>query len=209
MARNGARRDDILEAAAEVFVERGFDAATTRDIGERAGVLSGSLYHHFETKEEMLFALVRDVYTGVLSSLEALDEMPGTCAERLRRLVEIHVEHLIGNLARTTLALHEFRSLTEEHRAVIAAAEDRYAAIVTELVEGGRADGSLRADADPKLARMVVLGAANWVYRWYRPGGDQAPAEIARSIASLAVDGLATQPRHRRESEGNVTSLHG
>lgn len=209
MARVGTRRDDILEAAAAVFVERGFDAATTREIGERAGVLSGSLYHHFETKEEMLFALVRDVYAGVLSSLESLSEAPGNGADRLRALIEIHVRHLVGNLARTTLALHEFRSLTEEHRAVIAAAEERYVRIVTDLIEEGRADGSIRADADQKLARMVVLGAANWVYRWYRPGGEHTTDEIATTIASLAVDGLASRPMHQRGSEGHVASVHG
>jgi AcrR family transcriptional regulator len=209
MARNGSRRDDILEAAAEVFVERGFDAATTREIGERAGVLSGSLYHHFATKEEMLFTLVRDVYTGILASLEQLRDAPGTGADRLRLLVEIHVRHLIANLARTTLSLHEFRSLTEEHRAVIADAEARYAGIVTELIEGGRRDGSLRTDTDPKLARMVVLGAANWVYRWYRPDGEHATDEIAAAIASLTVDGLAADRSRRRGSEGNVTAVHG
>jgi TetR/AcrR family transcriptional regulator, cholesterol catabolism regulator len=209
MARSGARRDDILEAAAEVFVERGYDAATTREIGERAGVLSGSLYHHFATKEEMLFALVRDVYSEILASLAEIGEAPGTCADRLRLLVEIHVRHLIANLARTTLALHEFRSLTEEHRAEIAAAEARYASIVTELIEGGRQDGSLRSDTDPKLARMAVLGASNWVYRWYRPEGGHTTDEIAGAIASLTVDGLTAEPAQPRGSERNVAAVHG
>jgi AcrR family transcriptional regulator len=206
-ARNGDRRADILEAAAAVFVEHGFDAATTREIGDRAGVLSGSLYHHFATKEEMLFALVRDVYTGVLASLETIGAAPGTAADRLRLLVTIHVRHLIGNLARTTLALHESRSLTEEHQAVIAEAEARYVAIVTGLIEEGEADGSIRGDTDPKLARMVVLGAANWVYRWYRPGGPHATDEIATTIASLTVDGLAAGAGERRGSGGHVAAV--
>ena len=209
VSRCAGRREDILEAAAHVFVERGFDAATTRDIGERAGLLSGSLYHHFATTEEMLFALVRDVYTGVLSSVESLDEARGTCADRLRLLVDIHVRHLIGNLARTTLSLHEFRSLTEEHRAVIAEAENRYVRIVADLIEGGRLDGSIRADIDPGLARLTLLGAANWVYRWYRPGGEHTPEEIAAGIASLTVDGLAVEGTQHPESGGHVASLHG
>lgn len=209
MGRIGSRRGGILEAAAEVFVERGFDAATTRDIGERAGILSGSLYHHFATKEEMLFVLVSEVYTEALSSLESLRDAPGTCADRLRLFVVIHVRHLIANLARTTLALHEVRSLTEEHRAAVAEAEERYVRIVTDLIEGGRADGSIRPDADPALARMVVLGAANWVYRWYRPGGEHTPEEIASGIASLAVDGLAVDVVEQRGSEEHVASVHG
>ena len=206
MARSATRRDDILEAAADIFVERGFDAATTREIGERAGVLSGSLYHHFETKEEMLFTLVQDVYSEILASHEELLDAPGSGAERLRLLVEAHVRHLIANLARTTLALHESRSLSEQHRNVIADAEARYLAVVAELIEQGREDGSLRADADPRLARLVVLGAANWVYRWYSETGDRTPDEIADAIASLAVDGL-TAPSHRREGEGNVAPV--
>jgi AcrR family transcriptional regulator len=188
------RRDEVLEAAAAVFVERGFDAATTRDIGERAGVLSGSLYHHFETKEEMLFELVRDVYDGVLATLDGLDPTSGTAADRLRLVLENHVRHLIANLARTTLFLHEFRSLTEEHRAIVQAAEERYVGVVTGLVEEGRADGSLRGDVDPRLARMVLLGAVNWVYRWYREGGSWPPEKIATDIASILLDGMSTRP---------------
>ena len=208
MPRSATRRDDILEAAADIFVERGFDAATTREIGERAGVLSGSLYHHFETKEEMLFTLVQDVYSEILASHEELLDAPGSGAERLRLLVEAHVRHLIANLTRTTLALHEFRSLSEEHRSVIAGAEERYVAIVAELIEEGRRDGSLRGDADPRLARLVVLGAANWVYRWYSADGDRSADEIAGAIASLAVDGLAAPP-HRRGSERDVAPVRG
>jgi AcrR family transcriptional regulator len=206
--RSATRREDILGAAADVFVARGFDAATTREIGERAGVLSGSLYHHFETKEEMLFILVRDVYSEILVSHEELLTAPGPAAERLRLLVEAHVQHLIANLARTTLALHEFRSLSDEHRTTIGEAEARYVAIVTELIDQGRADGSLRADADPRLARLVVLGAANWVYRWYSADGAQTADEIAAAVASLAVDGLAAPP-HRRGSEAHVAAVHG
>jgi AcrR family transcriptional regulator len=186
-----SRRDEVLEAAAAVFVERGFESATTRDIGERAGVLSGSLYHHFETKEDMLFELVRDVYDGILGFVDTLDPGQGSARDRLRSLIEHHVRHLIANLARTTLFLHEFRSLTAAHREVIAGAEERYVARVTELVEEGRRDGSLRDDLDPRLARMVVLGAANWVYRWYRPDGPWEAAEVATGVAAIVVDGLA------------------
>lgn len=184
------RREEVLEAAAAVFLERGFEAATTRDIGERAGVLSGSLYHHFETKEEMLFELVRDVYDGVLAAVEALPP-EGRAAHRLRLVLENHVRHLIANLARTTLFLHEVRSLTEEHRRAVEAAEERYVGVVTGLLEEGRADGSLRSDLDPLLARMALLGAANWVYRWYRPGGARSPEAIATEIARILLDGVS------------------
>jgi AcrR family transcriptional regulator len=186
----------VLEAAAAVFLERGFEAATTRDIGERAGVLSGSLYHHFETKEEMLFELVRDVYDGVLAFVDGL-EPTGTAADRLRRVLEHHVRHLIANLARTTLFLHDLRSLTPEHRAAIEAAEARYVDVITGLLAEGRADGSLRPDLDPLLTRMVLLGAVNWVYRWYRPGGALSAEAIATEIASLLLDGVSSRAPER------------
>lgn len=187
------RREEVLEAAAEVFVERGFEAATTRDIGDRAGVLSGSLYHHFETKEQMLFELVRDVYDEPLAFIDGLDAVGGTAADRLRAVIEHHVRHLTANLARTTLFLHEFRSLTEEHRAAVHAAEERYVGVVTGLVAEGREDGSIRRDVDPRLARMVLLGAVNWVYRWYREGGIWSRDELATQIADILLDGVSTR----------------
>ncbi len=186
------RREEVLEAAAAVFVERGFEAATTRDIGERAGVLSGSLYHHFETKEEMLYELVRDVYAGVLDFVDGLPD-GGTGAERLRLILEHHVVHLAANLSRTTLFLHEFRSLTAAHRAEIALAEERYVGVVTGLVATGIADGSLRPALDARLARMTVLGAVNWVYRWYRTDGEWSAETIATEIASILLDGLGNR----------------
>lgn len=77
---------------------------------------------------------------------------------------------------------------------VVADAEDRYVGFVTRLVEEGQRDGSIRADADPRLVRMVVLGAVNWVYRWYREGGawgTRPPGD--RNLLTLA--GRRVQPR--------------
>ena len=185
-----SRRAEILRAAAEVFVERGFDATTTRDIGERAGLLSGSLYHHFDTKEQMLHELVVDVYAPTAGYVARARAAGADGADRLVQLVRHHVVHLLGNRHQAVLFLHEARSLTAEHRAAIEAEEHRYVGAIDELVAEGRADGSLRVDVDPVIARLTVLGAANWVYRWFDGDGVWEVDEVATTIARLAVDGL-------------------
>lgn len=185
-----SRRAEILRAAAEVFVERGFDATTTRDIGERAGLLSGSLYHHFDTKEQMLHELVADVYTPTAGYVAEARAKGRDGADRLWRLVRRHVVHLLGSRHQAFLFLHESRSLSPEHREAIEAEERRYVAAIDELVAEGRDDGSLRTDVDPVLARLTALGAANWVYRWFDEAGDWDAEEVATTIATIAVDGL-------------------
>lgn len=184
------RRAEILRAAAEVFVERGFDATTTRDIGERAGLLSGSLYHHFDTKEQMLHELVADVYAPTAGHVAEAREEGRDGAERLGRLVRRHVVHLLGSRHQAFLFLHESRSLAPDHRDGIEAEERRYVAAIDDLVAEGRADGSLRTDVDPVLARLTVLGAANWVYRWFHEDGEWDVDEVATTIATITIDGL-------------------
>lgn len=192
-----SRRTEILEAAAEVFVERGFDATTTRDIGERAGLLSGSLYHHFDTKEQMLHELVHDVYTPTAGYMAEARERAEDAAATLFHLVRVHVGHLLRSRHQAFLFLHESRSLTPEHRATIKEEEERYVGAIDDLVAEGQAEGSLRDDIDPVLARLVVLGAANWVYRWFRDDGDWSPDHVAETIAKVTVDGLRTDAVQR------------
>lgn len=185
-----SRRAEILRAAAEVFVERGFDATTTRDIGERAGLLSGSLYHHFDTKEQMLHELVQDVYTPTAEYVARARSCPGGAADQLFDLVRSHVRHLLTSRHQAFLFLHESRSLTPEHRAAIGTEERRYVEAIDGFLLDGRSDGTLRADVDPVLARLTVLGAANWVYRWFREEGEWSPDQVADTIATITIDGL-------------------
>lgn len=174
------RRGDIVRAAARLFREKGFDATTVRDIAKAVGMRSGSPFYHFETKQDILLAVVEE---GLAAGLEATE---GVLAERLpprekfHALVRSHLEILLdeGNDFIPVL-LYDWRSLTRENRAKIVALKDRYDAVWQQVVRELKRAGLLHTDSP--LARLLVLGAINFMATWYRRDG------------ALGLDALADQ----------------
>jgi TetR/AcrR family transcriptional regulator, cholesterol catabolism regulator len=174
---------ELLQVAAKTFASKGYSATTLQGIADELGMLKGSLYYYIRTKEDLLFELVRAVL--VLAEERLSERVPddGPVIDRLEVLVREHVIFLIEHLTETTVYLHEADQLTEDRRAGLPV--HGFVARLEGLVAEGQADGTIRADVDPRMAALSILGSANWVYRWYRPGGDLAPEEIATEIARM------------------------
>ncbi|MDQ4116287.1 MAG: TetR/AcrR family transcriptional regulator [Actinomycetota bacterium] len=183
---------ELLEIAAAIFARKGYQSTTLQDIADEFGVLKGSLYHYIRSKDELLFEVIRSVYGAGLDNLRRLAEADDDPVERLRAVVRGHVLHLIDNLVETTVLLHEFEQLPPEHREAMPIRD--YQSVVAGLIADATADPRVKPDLDPQLAALAVLGAANWVYRWYRPGGGRTPEEIADGYADLLIDGMLVRP---------------
>lgn len=179
---------ELLDIAAGIFARKGYKSTTLQDIADEFGVLKGSLYHYIRSKDELLFEVIRSVYGTGLENLRVLAEADDDPVERLRAVVRGHVLYLIDNLVETTVLLHEFDQLLPEHREAMPIRD--YQAVVAGLISDAMADPRVKSDLDPQLVALAVLGAANWVYRWYRPGGSRTPQQIADSYADLLVDGM-------------------
>jgi AcrR family transcriptional regulator len=202
--RYSRRHAEVLNAAAQVFFEKGYEATSIADIGERCGLLKGSLYYYIRSKDELLYEVVKDVF-GRRRLMEELAE--GSTPERLLRFVEGHVLYLTQNITKTAVFLHDYRSLSPQRRKLAKQREQEYVAAVTQLIEEGQADGSFRREVDPKLATFAVLGAINWVYRWYRDGAAHTPEEIGQEFAEIIVRGLVVDPEAvpRRDTTTRAT----
>lgn len=185
------RREDIFNAAARIFNEKGYAATSIQDVADAVGILKGSLYYYIDSKEDLLFQIIQDVHRVSLEWLEALEASPDETLVKLRTFIEGHVANNARNLEKIGVFFHDFRSLSPERRAVIVAERDRYDGFLRDLVRRGQQEGVLRADADPKLTSMAVLGAMNWLYQWYQPGGGAEPEQVAREFANLILAGLA------------------
>jgi AcrR family transcriptional regulator len=174
------RRGDIVRAAARLFREKGFDATTVRDIATAVGMRSGSPFYHFETKQDILLAVVEE---GLAAGLEATE---GVLAEKLpprekfHALVRAHLEILLDEGHDfIPVLLYDWRSLSRENRAKIVALKDRYDAVWQQVVRELKRAGLLHTDSP--LARLLVLGAINFMATWYRRDG------------ALGLDALADQ----------------
>lgn len=193
---------ELIDVATQVFYEKGYDGASLQDIADRLGMLKGSLYYYIQSKEDLLFDVISAVHKEGLAVIRARAEVPGGPLERLESVIVGHVEHTCRNLVPTAVFLHELSSLPEERRREILGSEHAYQGVFRDLIESAQAEGLVRADLEPRLAALAVLGSTNWVYRWFRPGGAFTPEQIGSELAEMSIRGIATAEGLARRAAG-------
>ncbi|MEO8054394.1 MAG: TetR/AcrR family transcriptional regulator [Acidobacteriota bacterium] len=183
-----AKRARILESAVRSFAAKGFYGTSMDDIAEELLLTRGSLYYYFKDKEEIL-ALCHE------TALEAMLEVTGRVRasqlppdQALRRIVLEHARVMVDKFHGTALAL-QFDALDPKRRATVVAARDAYERSVRDVVTDGIAKKVFRP-VDPKLATFAILGAINWLARWYRAGGGSSVDDVGESFADLFLAGL-------------------
>ncbi len=186
-AKREKRREEILHAALRAFRARGYHATTLDDIAEGLGVRKTALYHYFPDKEAILYACHRESLAELDRITREARRRP-TVPERLRHIIREHVRVMIHTLEGSPLAF-EVTALSAEHQAEIIAARDRYERFMRRLIDQGIREGAFRA-VHSKVAAFAVLGAINWIARWYRPEGDLAAGELGEEFADHLVRGL-------------------
>lgn len=177
----------ILAAAADLFAENGYKATSIRDIGNRVGVLGGSLYHHIKSKDA-LFLEIHSIATARAIGLinAAIDKVEGPW-ERLEAACGQQLEIQLETHSATRVLMEDFRSVPDEIRPRLIEQRDAFEAIFSRLV----ADLPLAADVDRSLFRIFLLSILNNVAHWYRPG-KLSPADIARQITVI----MRSQAQH-------------
>ncbi|UGY93596.1 TetR/AcrR family transcriptional regulator [Streptomyces gobiensis] len=187
------RRAELLTTAAEVFAEQGYNATTVRTIAERAGMLAGSLYYHFDSKEamadEILSGFLSDLWDGyqriVDAELDPRATFEGLVIESFRQMdrhrpaVAIYQKE-----ARHLAALPRFSYLTES--------QENFQKLWTRTLERGVADGTFRADLDIPIAYRFVRDTVWVAATWYRPEGRKSAEQIADHYTAMVLDGIAT-----------------
>ncbi|MDQ3991171.1 MAG: TetR/AcrR family transcriptional regulator [Actinomycetota bacterium] len=182
MARVGSRQR-IVEAAASLFGDRGYHATSIRDIAEESGMLSGSLYAHIRSKEDLLFEIVRRAGEQFIAAVGPVAEADLPPADRLRQALRAHLGVITASLHDARVFLLDWTALDEPRRGEIAGMRDRYEALWDRVLAGF-------PGIDVPVARKLILGAANWVHAWYDPGGELTSEQVADSFARMLWGGL-------------------
>ena len=186
-ARRDRRRSEILHAALRAFRDRGYHATTLDDIAERLGVGKTALYHYFPDKESILLACHQESLADLDRILRGARRL-GSATERLGYLIREHVRVMTDTLEGSPLAF-EVPALSPGRQRPIIAARDRYERAMRRIIGEGIAGGEFR-EVDPKIAVFAILGAVNWIARWYRPEGALHAGELGRQFADHLVGGL-------------------
>lgn len=190
--RTATRRSELLATAAEVFARQGYDATTVREIADAAGILAGSLYYHFDSKESMLDEILSGFLTELWTGYDAvLSDRLGP-RETLEALVVESFREIDRHRDAVAIYQRERHLAGQPRFAYLADSAQRFETAWLGTLERGVADGVFRKDLDLRLAYRFVRDTVWVAASWYRPGGRHDAAEIARQYLSMLLDGIST-----------------
>jgi len=195
-----AARREILDAAAQVFMEYGYAATSLDDVAERLGATKGRVYHWFPSKADLFLGIHKAAMETLIAAVRPILEGPGTPAERLHAMAMAHARMLMTHSPEQKVSVgklerHLLRSATARHQRTlqsIVRLRDDYEQLFAEVLAEGMRSGDFE-EQPPRLATKPLLGALNWLTVWYQPRRGESEADIeaiARPLADFVVKGL-------------------
>lgn len=183
-----ATADRLLEAAADLFRQKGYAATTTRELADRLGIQKASLYHHIRGKEDLLFQISVEslrritVAVGGVAAAEAPER-------RLEAMIKAHVEAALPDRDMHTTMLVDLRALSPDRQADIIERRNRYERVLRDAIEEDQAAGRLRSDIDARYVTLALLNVLNWTIFWFNPEGPLSPSEVGGMLADIFLNG--------------------
>jgi AcrR family transcriptional regulator len=180
----------ILSTSAALFREKGYAGSTTRELAELLGIRKASLYHHIETKEEILYQICIASLTRIIDEIsKSITEV--VSQEDLRTMIRSHVVEIVGTRDFHSVMLTEMRGLTPDHLVEVVALRDRYEQLIRDVVSQSQSLGILRDDVAAKYLMLCLLNLLNWTIFWFKPGGDLDGEELGDLLASIYLEGAS------------------
>ena len=182
-------RDDILEAAAQVFRHKGFHGASMQDIAKAVNLQKPSLYHHVSSKQEILLELLDRALELLLERISPIAEQSILADERLRLMIREYLQILAENTDLSAVLLFEHRSLESKQHARHVPNRDKFEALWRNVLADGVRSKRFVCE-DISLTTRAILGILNWTITWYRPSGDLTIQQIGDQYSNLLLNGL-------------------
>ena len=187
-----SRWDEVVACAARNFRQYGFAQASLEGIADELGMWKGSLYNYISTKEDLLVAVVKIPADRLLEEVQHIAASEQTAEAKLKAVVQCHVDVLVDIYDFAAVYLHEVsgRNLDAEWRAI----DRKYVNLVIGIIREGVDEGAFHKDTNDRVAAMTLLGALNWLTRWWDPQGTLSPTILAEHVSNIVINGLAASP---------------
>lgn len=177
-------RGRLLREAAGLFRDKGYERTTVRDLAAAVGIQSGSLFHHFRTKEEILKAVMVETIRLNTALMQSAVDAAESNADKLRALIRAELESINGQTGEAMAVLvFEWRSLSESSQEEVLKLRDIYEALWLEVLESLRTENVLAAD--PFVVRRMLTGALSWTVTWYRPDGGLSLDDLTSQVMGM------------------------
>ena len=187
-----SRREELLTIAAQLFAEKGFKNTTVRDIADAAGILSGSLYHHFDSKESMVDEILREFQDELFGHYETILASTGDARAKLEAAVRVSFEAIDQHPYEVAIFQNDADYLGVSDRFTYLAERNQQSRDVwVTLLREGIATGALRADLDVDLTYRFIRDTVWVAVKWYRPGGKLTHTAVADQYLTILLDGIS------------------
>jgi AcrR family transcriptional regulator len=193
-------RQEILRTAARLFQQRGYDATSMNDVAAALKLSKGGLYHHFQSKDEILFEIMDHAMQiteeRVLNPVRSIADPE----DRLRALIRLHIEVVLSPRDREiTVMLHENHPLPPSLRKRINSRKKDYVHFLESLMEevqkkvqekAQKVQPRAKGRVSPRAAAFALLGMINWIYQWYKPEGELQAQNLIPQFTDLIFGGI-------------------
>jgi len=188
-------RQEILRTAARLFQQRGYDATSMNDVAAALKLSKGGLYHHFQSKDEILFEIMNHAMEITQERVLAPVRIIADPEDRLRALIRLHIEVVLSPRDREiTVMLHENHPLPPALRKRINSRKKEYIHFVESLIAEVQMKAQRARQAkcavSPRAAAFALLGMINWIYQWYKPEGELQANNLAPQFTELVFGGI-------------------
>jgi AcrR family transcriptional regulator len=187
--RNSTKKEVIIEKASRLFREKGFGAASMRDLAEHVGVEAASLYNHIQSKSEILQTICFKVANEFMTNLEQVETSPQPTLRKMEAIIRLHIRMMLDQYEYVYIADHEWRHLPEPYLSNFLNQRRNYRKRLSDILEAGIAKGEIKA-IDPYTAVLVILSAISGIDSWQRSRKTTNAETLETNMVKYLIEGL-------------------
>ncbi|HTR30184.1 MAG TPA: TetR/AcrR family transcriptional regulator [Puia sp.] len=187
--KNSTKKDVIIEKASKLFREKGFGAASMRDLAEHVGVEAASLYNHIQSKSEILQTICFKVANEFMSNLEAVESSHHSTLKKMENIIRLHIRMMLDQYEYVYIADHEWRHLPEPYLSNFLNQRRSYRKRLGDIVEDGIAKGEMKP-IEPYTAVLVILSAISGIDSWQRSRKSTSAETLEANMVRFLIEGL-------------------
>ena len=187
--KNSTKKEVIIEKASKLFREKGFGAASMRDLAEHVGVEAASLYNHIQSKAEILQAICFRVANEFMTNLESVEVSHQSTLKKMEAIIRVHIRMMLDQYEFVYIADHEWRHLSEPYLSNFLNQRRSYRKRLGDLVEEGISKGEMKA-IEPYTAVLVILSAISGINSWQRSRKSTSAEALEANMVKFLIEGL-------------------
>ncbi len=187
--KNSTKKEVIIEKASRLFREKGFGAASMRDLAEHVGVEAASLYNHIQSKSEILQTICFKVANEFMTNLDAVESSPQPTLKKMEAVIRLHIRMMLDRYEFVYISDHEWRHLPEPYLSNFLNQRRNYRKRLGDIIEEGIARGEIKA-IDPYTAVLVILSAISGIDSWQRSRKTTSAEALESNMVKYLIEGL-------------------